>query len=187
MKGIIFKHFESFVCDSFGPETFEAVLESTTLETQGVFLGPGSYPDSDLFALVATAVGMLGVPVNDAVYAFGVYLFGKLLQGHTEYAEGHDLRSFVASVHSVIHVEVRKLYPGAELPEFRHQIDSDGNMRLEYRSVRKLCALFRGLLDGAAAHFEEVVSAEELRCMHDGAECCEFDIRFESGTNRMVG
>lgn len=187
MKGIIFKHFESFVCDNFGEETFEAVLENTTLETQGVFLGPGSYPDSDLFALVSTAVGMLGVPANDAVYSFGVYLFGKLLQGHGEYAEGHDLRSFVASVHSVIHVEVLKLYPGAELPEFRHRVDSEGNMRLEYRSVRKLCALFRGLLDGAAAHFEEVVSAEELRCMHDGAECCEFDIRFGSGSNRMVG
>ena len=131
MKGIIFKHFESFVCDNFGQETFEAVLESTKLETEGPFLGPGSYPDADLVALVVTAVEALGIDLQDGIYAFGRYLFAKLLEGHTEYADGHDLRSFVASIHSVIHVEVRKLYPGAETPEFRHEIDADGDMRLE--------------------------------------------------------
>ena len=47
MKGIIFKHFETFVVDSFGAEVFEKLLEATELQTQGPFVGPETYPDAD--------------------------------------------------------------------------------------------------------------------------------------------
>lgn len=186
MKGIIFKHFESFVCAHFGEEAFERILESTQLETKPPFLGPGSYPDTDLLALVATAVEQTGIPLADAVHAFGKDLFGHLIRGHENYAEGHDLRSFITSVHDVIHVEVRKLYPGAILPAFAFEDLDNGDLQIEYRSARKLCPLVGGLLEGAAAHFGQPIQHEQTACVHEGAECCTFHVHFESAEARKA-
>lgn len=179
MKGVIFKHFESFVGDTFGEETFEEVLESTELETVEPFVGPGTYPDADLFALVGTAIGKLGIPLNDALYAFGTYLFGKLAEPVPMFVNTEvGLKPFLLSIHSVIHVEVKKLFPGAETPHFAYEDPGDGRLVMHYTSQRRLCPLFRGLLDGAASHFNEDVKCTETACMHDGAEHCTFELSF---------
>ena len=180
MKGIIFKHFESFVVENFGDEVFEVVLEETDLQTDGPFVGPGTYPDADLFALVGTAIGKLGIPLNDALYAFGTYLFEKLSSAAPIFAESSsDLRTFLLTIHSVIHVEVRKLFPGAETPDFDYEEPSEDRLVMHYSSKRQLCPLVRGLLDGAAKSFNESIVVKETACTHQGAERCTFELTFE--------
>ena len=182
MKGVVFKEFEEFVRLSFGDELFETVLDSTELESQPPFLGPTSYPDADLFALVGTTLQHVGVPLEDALQAFGQHLFDALIRGFPEAVDEHtDLRSFLQTVHSVIHVEVRKLLPGAETPEFAFEDLEDGKLRMQYRSRRKLCALARGLLDGAARSFGTELHATETHCMNDGHDCCEFVLTLAQG------
>ena len=86
----------NFVSENFGAELFEEVLDSAELQTEGPFLGPGTYPDADLFALVGGVIERLGIPLTDAVYAFGKDLFPRLAAGHPPFLEGMpDLRSFV--------------------------------------------------------------------------------------------
>ena len=41
MKGVIFNLFEEFVCESFGDEVWEEILDSAELKTQEPFVGPG--------------------------------------------------------------------------------------------------------------------------------------------------
>ncbi len=179
MKGIIFKHFESFVVENFGDEVFEDILDSTEVVTDGPFVGPGTYPDEDLFALVGTAIGMLNISLADALYAFGVYLFDKLAAAAPIFIESSkDLRSFLLTIHSVIHVEVRKLFPGAETPNFSYEEPADDQLVMHYTSNRKLCPLVRGLLDGAAKSFNEKLVCKESACMHEGADFCTFELTF---------
>ncbi|MEM7305422.1 MAG: heme NO-binding domain-containing protein [Planctomycetota bacterium] len=177
MKGVIFKHFESFVGESFGFDVFEEILESTQLQTRTAFVGPETYPDEDLVALLTTAVQRLGISPADALEAFGKYLFGRLVTQHPDFVERvSDLKSFLLTVEDVIHVEVRKLFPGAVTPSFEYEDTAPDRLVIRYRSPRKLCALFRGLLQGAAERFEQPVSYEELACLHEGADACCFDI-----------
>ena len=59
-----------------------------------------------------------------------------------------------------IHVQVRKLYPDADLPRFTVISRTDNSMRLRYFSERELYPLAEGLMDAAAAHFDCTLERE---------------------------
>ena len=188
MKGIIFDVFEKFVQANWGADFFEEVLEATELETQEPFVGPGTYPDADLFALVSTAIERLGVSLDDALQLFGHFAFAHLAQtlpgGVSAYEHPADL---LAAVDSIIHVEVRKLYPDAQTPKVEVS-DRDGDsLVLSYESRRQLCPLLLGLLEGAAEHFGFAVEHEPLHCMRDGASECAFQVRFDEVPAQVDG
>ena len=186
MKGVVFKHFESFVVDSFGEELYETVLGEAELGSDGVFLGPETYPDADLFALVGKVLEKTGLELPAALQAFGRFLFDALADGAPVYLEGHDLRSFLESVDSVIHVEVRKLFPDAETPEIEFQDAGPATFVMRYRSSRQLCHLFRGLLEGSAARFGEKIDYRESDCMLHGADACEFRVQVAGEVNKAA-
>jgi len=48
-------------------------------------------------------------------------------------------------VDELIHVEVKKLYKDAQLPEFNYEDHIDDKLTMIYRSPRKLCFLSEGL------------------------------------------
>ncbi len=61
------------------------------------------------------------------------------------------------NVESYVHVEVRKLYPDAELPYFECEAPDEKHMVMTYRSTRPLADLAEGLIAGCAAHFGETI------------------------------
>ena len=78
-----------------------------------------------------------------------------------------------APVNDVIHPEVRKVYPGADVPVFDFESSGDDAMiLLGYRSARKLCALAEGFIEGSADHFGELAEIEQSSCMQRGDERC---------------
>lgn len=87
-------------------------------------------------------------------------------------------RPFLLTLNSVIHPEVRKLYPGADTPEFDFDTSSPEVLVMTYRSKRRLCALAEGLLEGAAAHYREKITIDQPLCMNRGADCCRLELRF---------
>jgi hypothetical protein len=56
MKGIIFNILEDFTNEKFGEDEFDFIVEKSILETTDPFVGPGTYPDSDLFKIVTKIV-----------------------------------------------------------------------------------------------------------------------------------
>ncbi|MEZ6017293.1 MAG: heme NO-binding domain-containing protein [Planctomycetota bacterium] len=181
MKGVIFKQFEAFIVERFGDQVFEQILDRTTLETQGPFVGPATYPDSDLFALVATAIEMAGLELDAALFAFGDFLYERLAASIPGIVAAHsDVRSLLLALDRVIHVEVRKLMTDAETPRIACEETGPDSLRVTYRSSRKLCPLFLGLLNAAARSFGQRVQHDELACMHRGADACVFELRFSS-------
>jgi hypothetical protein len=64
----------------------------------------------------------------------------------------------LVGIESVIHTEVRKLYPDAELPSFEVMQQSSDELVLDYHSPRCMDDLAHGLIDACIAHFNEPVT-----------------------------
>ena len=60
---------------------------------------------------------------------------------------------FIESVETHIHVEVRKLYPDAELPSLHAERSQDGSLTVTYRSSRPLAVVAKSLITGCIEHF----------------------------------
>lgn len=177
MKGIIFNLAEEVVCAAHGADAWENVLDRAGLD--GAYTSLGSYPDDDLHRLIRASSEALELPPADVVRAIGVGAMPLLAARYPEFFAGHETtRSFALTLNQIIHPEVRKLYPGAEVPEFGFDASDPEVLVVEYRSARRLCALAEGFLHGAAAHFGEQAQLHHEQCMHDGhASCvirCEF-------------
>lgn len=182
MKGIVFNILQKMVCETSGMEAWETLLERTnTVTKQGAFLGPQTYPDGDLMALVGTASQMLGTPPDELVRAFGRYMFPHLIALHPDFIKPHmTAKDFLASVDRVIHVEVRKLHSGTVLPRFSYEDPAPDRLIMIYESERKLCDLTVGLIQGVSAHFHERIDIDEERCVKRGDGACRFHLTFAS-------
>jgi len=93
-----------------------------------------------------------------------------LIGGHPEFLVGveHPL-DFLEGVERYIHVEVRKLYPDAELPTFECERKSDDHLVMVYSSGRHFEDLCEGLIKGAVLHFQREASIER-EALDDGRE-----------------
>jgi hypothetical protein len=181
MKGIIFNLLENFVVETQGIEAYEQILAATELRTTEPFVGPGSYPDEDLMALVGTTVARLGIDRNEALRAFGRFCVPKLAQRFPAFMAAHrHPKAFLLTVGTVHDLEVRKLYPDATPPRFAYESPAENRLVMRYSSPRRLCAFVAGLVDGVADHFGVPIQQEQICCMAAGADCCEFQLTFAS-------
>lgn len=160
MKGTIFNTFEAFVSDTFGEDVYEDILDNTTLETTEPIVGPGTYPASDLIALVTTAIGVLDISLDTALIEFGKYAFPKLAQSIPDLMAGlHNAEGFFMGLESVIHTEVRKLDAEANPARFTPEKTGDG-MLLHYESSLGLFPLVTGFIEGVSAWYDEPIEHE---------------------------
>lgn len=176
MKGIVFNYLGEMVEEQFGLEAWDGLLQKTGLS--GHFVASETYPDEDLMALVAAAHEATGIDSKELVRSFGRFMLPNFKSQNPQFFEGHqDLKSFLLTVDRVIHVEVRKLHPGAILPKFEYVDESDSELTMYYSSPRKLCHLAEGLIDASAEHFNTRYELDHIECMHDGAERCTLKIK----------
>ena len=171
MKGILFNLAEEVVAEAHGPEVWEQVLDASGLE--GAYTSLGNYPDEEFITLAVAAAEIMEAPVNDVVRSIAQGAMPHLVEGYPGFFEGHEsARTFVLTLNEIIHPEVRKLYAGADVPEFDFGEGPNGELDVGYRSKRKLCALAEGFIVGAASHYRETATIEQTSCMLDGAESC---------------
>ncbi len=179
MKGTVFNILNEMVEEVAGYETWEAVL--TEAGSDGIFISSDTYPDEDLLALVGALSKLTGTPADDLVFAFGQYMTPYFAREFPMFfTEGSSLREFLLTVDKVIHVEVRKLYPDAELPTLAYDESDPTRLVMHYSSPRKMCRLAEGLIDGAAQHFGETYDIHHDVCMHRASDHCELDLRFHA-------
>lgn len=179
MKGIVFNLLEMLVTRAHGAAMWDQLLDAAGLD--GAYTSIGSYPDEHLGRLVAAASHATGTPPAEIVRWFGREAFPLLAGRYPPLLAPHgDTRSLLLSLNDIIHPEVRKLYPGAETPEFRFEDRPGDVLVMEYHSARRLCAFAEGLIEGAAAHFGQAVEMRHLQCMHDGHPHCRLELVFRS-------
>ncbi|QOT79109.1 heme NO-binding domain-containing protein [Cupriavidus basilensis] len=177
MKGIVFNLLEEVVIRHHGEDAWDNLLEQAGLG--GAYTSLGSYPDEDAHRLVGVAAQALGMAPFDVLRWFGREAMPSLASRYPAYFAAHSAtRPFVLSVNDIIHPEVRKVYPGADVPTFGFRDEPDGTLLMRYSSPRRLCALAQGFVEGAADHFGEALSFEHVECMHDGDASCVCRIGF---------
>jgi hypothetical protein len=138
MKGIIFTEFSQLVEESWGLETWERLLDEVNPPSGGAYTSADTYPDAELFSLVGALSKIVKTPVPDLVRAFGAYLLPHLARRDPSFLKDKTAKQFLQSVHDVIHVEVKKLYPEAVLPTFSYEDPAPDRLVMLYRSGRKL-------------------------------------------------
>jgi len=177
MKGIVFNLLQEVVCQEYGEDTWDRLLDDAGLD--GAYTSLGSYADAEVVALVDAASAALNLPAQDILRWFGRHAMPLLAQRYPSFFSPHnDARSFILTLNSIIHPEVEKLYPGATTPVFDFSSDDQGGLVIGYTSARKMCALAEGFMLGAADFFQETAEIEHPVCMHHGAEKCVFHARF---------
>lgn len=178
MKGIIFNLLEQVITEEHGEDAWDVLLESAGLD--GVYTSLGNYPDAQLVKLVHASAAMFKRSPEDVLRLFGTRAIPVLAAKYPVFFEGHvSARTFLRTLNDVIHPEVRKLYPGADVPDFSYPANGNDALTMVYASPRRLCALAEGLITGAAGHYGERVEIRQSRCMHRGDDQCVFDIAFQ--------
>ena len=181
MKGIIFNLLEEIVRREYSVDTWDAVLEKADVD--GAYTSLGSYPDEELSRIVGAVATLFDASPVDMLRITGRRAMPFLVQKYPEFFLRHSgTRSFVLTLNDIIHPEVRKLYPGAETPDFVFDTTSPDVLSIEYRSQRKMCAFAEGLIHGAADYYGETATITQPACMHRGDEACTLHVSFQKRT-----
>jgi len=159
MKGLVFNEFLDMVEHEHSLDMVDAVIADAALPHGGAYTAVGTYPAAEMGALVGALSRRTATPAPDLLRAFGQRAFGRFAEAYPEFFRGHDdALAFLENVEPVIHFEVRKLYPDAELPRLASEWMDGGVLRLTYRSPRCMADFAEGLIEGAAAHFGQCLS-----------------------------
>lgn len=161
MKGVVFREFIDMVESSFSHEIADSIIDLSDLATGGAYTSVGTYDHREIVRLVSHLSERTGIAVPDLLRAFGAHLFGRFAALYPSHFVGRSSTlDFLAILDNKIHVEVKKLYPDAELPVFEHgSIDPD-MMAFVYRSKRPFADLAEGLIKGCIAHFNENIDLQ---------------------------
>ncbi|PYV44651.1 MAG: heme NO-binding protein [Acidobacteria bacterium] len=178
MKGIVFNLLEEAIRQEHGEDVWDALLDHTELE--GAYTSLGNYPDEHLMKLVGAASDMLRKPAGEIIRWFGCKSLSLFAERYPHFFNDHQsTRPFLLALNSIIHPEVRKFYPGADVPDFQFDTSSEEILIMQYYSKRKLCAFAEGLIQGTATYYREQLTIEHSKCMHRGDPHCELRISLQ--------
>lgn len=160
MKGIVFTEFLEMVESVFGDEMADDILDAAELDSDGAYTSVGTYDYQEMVKLVVELSGRTEIPVPDLLKTYGKHLFGRFVAMFPGFFEVIDNTiDFAETIENHIHIEVRKLYPDAELPTFDTERD-ENSMSMVYQSARPFADFAEGLLSGCIEHFNHDVTLE---------------------------
>ena len=158
MKGVIFTEFLGFIESQFGLPMVDHLITSTNPDSGGSYTSVGTYSANELIAMVVELGKKTDAPVPDLIKAFGAHLFNHFVHAHGDtLGNVKSTEELLSQVENRIHVEVRKLFPDAELPTIGFvQLDSNTS-EVTYNSKRPFADLAEGLISAAIEHFNDPI------------------------------
>lgn len=177
MKGIVFSEFIEMVEERFSPEVADRMIEAANLPSGGAYTAVGTYSHEEMLALIEQLSGLTGVAVPDLVHAYGRHLFHRFTQLYPAFFDGVPTAfDFLSRIENHVHLEVRKLYPDAELPRFDTPQTDTRHMVMVYESRRPFATLARGLIEGCLEHYGEAADVTTTDLSEPGLTRVRFDI-----------
>ncbi|OLP44421.1 heme NO-binding domain-containing protein [Rhizobium oryziradicis] len=159
MKGVVFTEFLAFVSESWDEDMADDIVEASSLASGGAYTSVGTYDHREIICLLEALSVRVTLSKEALMQQFGFYLAGRFSVFFPQFfTRCGTLFAFLASIDDYIHVEVKKLYPDAELPSFDVLDSDEAQMSMRYRSSRKMEALAEGLIYGAAHHFGRTIN-----------------------------
>lgn len=170
MKGVVFVEFMDMVETRMGLDILDHIITEAVLPDDGAYTSVGTYDHAELVRLLGALGKATGMAVPALLLMFGEHLFQRFHAGYPSlFAEGDTSFAFLSRIDSVIHVEVRKLYPDAELPTLHCWYPAERELVMVYGSPRGLGDLAEGLIRGYIAHFGEPISVARSELEKEGS------------------
>lgn len=163
MKGIILSEFVEFLEISLGPDKAQIVINKAGVDSGGAYSRVGQYDYQELIQLLTQAAAETEIEASELVNQFSHHLFMVFKRDYNLFFEGVDSAAqMLTQIDNHIHVEVKKLYPDAELPKFEY-VKTGNHLVLDYSSPRPLAAVAHALVMACIKYFgdrETLVSSE---------------------------
>lgn len=182
MKGVVFTEFLEMVEDRFSAEMADRIIESSNLPSRGAYTSLGTYDPAEIVRLVSQLSAATGIAPPVLTHAFGKYLFSRFVALYPRVFDGIDSSyALLEKVEGTIHVEVRKLYPDAELPRFECNSSEPGRLTMIYSSPRGFADLAGGLIEGCIEHFGEKIDIQKEDLSDGHGTSVRFSLREQEG------
>lgn len=188
MFGLVNRGIEDLVCNNFGEEIWDEILEEANLDVE-IFLSMEQYDDSVTYALVAAASKVLNISQDDVLITFGEYwILYTAREGYGELMKlsGNTLLEFLDNLNNM-HVRIGLSFPDLKPPSFRCTDITDSGFTFHYHTHRSgLAALVIGLLHGLGKMFAVSFQIDQTAHKNQGADHDIFRLTYTSTTETQT-
>jgi hypothetical protein len=177
VKGMVFTEFMDMVEDVFSADILEDIIVKSELPNDGAYTAVGTYNHEEIVRMASNLSQAVDIPVGTLLEIFGKHLFTRFSERYPAFFEGvTDPFAFLKNIDNYIHVEVRKLYPDAELPRFFYEQKTAKKLTMYYLSSRHFEDLAVGLIKGCLEHFNVNGEVRKSEAEYQGQEAIEISI-----------
>lgn len=184
MNGLIFKEFQSFIEQMNSPDTWNSVLTHAGFADKN-FIEGENYDDRDMAAIMTAYARSSGTPMFRVMEIFGQFLAPKFLgMGIMMGLVQKEWTSIdvLLRVDNLIHKGLNKLNPNFQPPDrMTVSLIGQNEVRIIYRSSRRMCALLKGLTKGMGTYFDESLILTEHTCLLEGENQCDITVSAGGG------
>lgn len=178
MKGVVFTEFMDMVEEVFSADLLDDIIELSDLPNGGAYTSVGTYDHQEIVRMAVNLSEKVDIPVPQLLEVFGKHLFGRFTQMYPNFFEDvTEMFTFLKNIDSYIHVEVKKLYPEAELPRFYHQQEDEKTLHMFYLSSRHFEDLAIGLIKGCMTFFKVDAEISHIPDTYEGNEAVKITIK----------
>lgn len=154
MKGLLFCEFIEFLEEQVGEDDAQEIIDSAKLKSEGAYSRVGFYDYQELIQLLVQTAAHTNKESTELLQGFAVHLFGVFKRDYGVFFTGVDNSiDMLKTIDDHIHVEVKKLYPDAELPTFNYE-ELNGEFHLYYQSPRPLAGVAHALVNACLMFYE---------------------------------
>lgn len=171
MKGIVFTEFLDLVEQKFGLEMVDKIITQSELASEGVYTSVGTYKFSEMLSLLQNLKNNTGIAIDDLLLTYGEHFFSVIEDSYPGLLNTYkDPIEMISSIENHIHVEVRKIYPDAELPTFLVESKTENSLVMIYTSSRAMHHFGLGLMNKTFEHFNTKATISLEKIKEDGTE-----------------
>lgn len=171
MKGIVFTEFLELVEDKFGLGVVDQIIEESELPSGGAYTAVGTYDFSEMLSLLTHLSNHSKISIDDLLLTYAEHFFKVLADSYPGLIDKYDDPiELISSIENHIHVEVRKIYPDAELPTFEVLNKTPSSLVMIYKSSRAMYNFGLGLMNKAFEHYNSTATIILEKIKEDGTE-----------------
>jgi hypothetical protein len=171
MKGIVFTEFLDLVEQKFGLEMVDKIITQSDLPSEGVYTSVGTYSFSEMLSLLQNLSNNTGIDIDSLLLVYAEHFFSVIESSYPGLLNTYkDPIEMISSIENHIHVEVRKIYPDAELPTFFVEEKTENSLVMIYTSSRAMHHFGLGLMNKTFEHFNAKATITLEKIKEDGTE-----------------
>ncbi|MFD3003916.1 heme NO-binding domain-containing protein [Pontibacter toksunensis] len=178
MHGSIFVLLKRFVESLYGYSTWVNLLESAGIR-HAPYQMDGTYPTSEIAAIVGKASELMGVPPHQLMEKYGESLVPDLLLIYKKYMHP-EWRTYdmLLNTEAAMHAAVRKEDSRANPPLLLVTKKGSRQLMVDYYSRRRMAAVAVGIIKGIARHYDESDKVEVTLLTPVGEERVQIRVDF---------